>query len=167
MSRSIAGLVLAALSLGVPATSTGQAKQVSLEANPWRGTIGYARQVAEGWYLGGEVGLGIPQIDRTLAPTGHNEDFFDIFHIGPTARYKPDDRLLVIGTLRFGLADLQECSGDCFPGGYIASSVGFFLGWHSLKFGARAVVGRIWKSSQPATGFLSVSPINVVWVHYW
>jgi hypothetical protein len=60
----------------LPVPVCAQCSQLALEANPFRGTLSYARQSAPGWHVGMEVGFGFPQIDRTLFP--EEGDFFDL-----------------------------------------------------------------------------------------
>jgi hypothetical protein len=59
------GLALTA-SRAMPAAA--QRNEVTVEASVLRGTVGYARALGPRTLLGGEVGFGFPQIDRTLSP---------------------------------------------------------------------------------------------------
>lgn len=164
---AIVGLVSGGpLNVGDVATSRQEeapgegGSQISLEANPFRGTLGYTRHVNPEWEVGMTGGFGFPQFDQTLAPDKGN--FEDIFHIGVLTRYEPSEKAALDLDLRIGLADLRDCTGgDCFPGGYIGLSAGMFLGWRHLKFGPRLTLAQYGDQGYRPTRVVAVTPLSV------
>jgi hypothetical protein len=150
----------------LPVPVCAQCSQLALEANPFRGTLSYARQSAPGWHVGMEVGFGFPQIDRTLFP--EEGDFFDLFHLGPFLRFSPSEHASVDLGLRLGVADLHECgASDCWPGLYAGASAAFMVGWRSFRIGPRVTAGWIRESGEPTTGFVSLAPVNLLVLYSW
>lgn len=150
----------------LPAAAPAQRNQLGLEANPFHGTLSYARQTAPGWHVGVQVGFGFPQVDRTLAP--EEGDFFDLLHLGPFVRVEPSDHLAMDLGLRVGAGDLRECeASDCWPGLYTGASAAVMVGWRRFKVGPRLTAGWIDEPAHPRTGFASLSPVNFLFVHGW
>lgn len=153
---------LALLAL-LPASARAQ-RQLSLEANPFHGTIGYGWTTSPGWLLGVEVGIGFPQIDLTLAPAGGS--FLDFAHIGLFARSRPAGPLAFDGRFQLGLAELDGCSG-CVPGAFAALSGGAFIGGRNVKVGPRLTAGFIKDNRDPATFVLNLTPVAVLFTYTW
>lgn len=162
--RRMCGGVVALMLLAQPITA--QRNQLSLEANPFRGTLGYARQSAAEWHAGVSIGFGFPQVDRTLAPA--DGDFLDLFHLSPFVRFSPSVNAAYEAGLRLGFGDLHPCRGsDCLPGLYYGVSGAALFGWRSFKVGPRLTAGVMREGGEPATGFLGLSPVNLLVTHSW
>jgi len=141
-------------------------RQLSLEANPFHGTIGFCTRVAPNWRLGFDAGFGFPQIDRTITPS--DRDLLDFVHVGGLARYAPPGPWSADLGLRAGLAELGECqSGDCFPGAYLGISAGVFVGWPWIRFGPHLLAARVAKSGERPETAVSVAPLNVGLYRTW
>lgn len=94
---------------------------LSLEANPFRGTVSYARAVSTKWDLGVNFGFGAPQIDVTLFK--RRVDFRDFAHVGAMARRHFGNHMLLELGGRAGFADYHECTAsDCWPQLYVGPS---------------------------------------------
>lgn len=150
--------VVLALQVGCASELLGQGRQLSLEANPVHGTLGL------GWpsgsrLIGIQLGVGFPQLDRTLAPS--DESLIDFFHLGVFVRAQPTNRVAIDGRWQIGLAELRGCSG-CLPGFFTALSSGVFVGWRHAKVGARLAGGIIKEQSDPTTFVLNLTPFAVL-----
>jgi hypothetical protein len=145
-----------ALQGGFASALLGQGRQLSLEANPVQGTLGYGWPTASSRVIGVEVGFGFPQLDRTLAPD--EESLIDFLHLGVFVRTEPARRWTIDGRWQIGLAELRGCSG-CLPGLFTALSTGVFVGGRHAKVGARLTGGIIKEAGDPATFVLNLTPL--------
>jgi hypothetical protein len=146
--------------------ATAQRRQISLEATPVHGAIGYG-WVASGRVTGIELGFGFPQVDRTLTPSDH--DLLDIIHIGVFMRSPPARPITADGRLAVGLGELDGCSG-CFPGAVLSASGGAFWGTRHVKIGPRVTTGWITEhgGTDSASGFfLYLRPVAVLFNYAW
>ena len=124
---------------------TAQSRELSLEANPVAGTLGYGWAKPSGMTVGLTFGFGFPQLDRTLAPDG--ESFLDITHVGAFVRGHPARSITLDGRVQVGLAELRGCSG-CMPGFFTGVSGGVFWGGRNVKIGPRIAAGAIREGRQ-------------------
>lgn len=160
--RSLA--VLAVLASVSAADASAQRRELSLEANPFHGTLGY------GWYrspdrvMGIQVGFGFPQLDRTIVPD--DESLLDIMHVGLFMRAKPTRSVALDGRVTIGLAELRGCSG-CFPGAMAAVSGGAFWGGRNVKVGMRVTTGVVNDDRHPPEFVLNVTPVALLFTHAW
>jgi hypothetical protein len=161
-------LLVVALSTGAtfrPAPAQ-PSNELSIEANPFRGSLGYGRRGSGRWYRGISIGFGFPQLDQT--PTPAHTDFRDYAHIAPFVRWTVSERLDVDASWRFGAADLRHCqTSDCWFGLYMGPSVGAMVGWRAVKFGPRVTAG--WYRGPGGTHdrFVGVAPLNVLVTRRW
>jgi hypothetical protein len=156
--------LLLLLVLLLPATVHAQRRQVSLEANPVHGTLGYGWARSPSTFIGVEVGFGFPQLDRTLAPEG-DDSFMDMLHLGVFVRTNPTQRLTFDARAQAGLAELRGCSG-CFPGVFLGTSGAVFWGGRRVKVGPRIKVGMI-NEQQGNPVIVSLTPIAVHFNYTW
>ena len=133
----------------------------SVEANPFRGSVGYSRLASTNWELGGSLGFGFPQLDVTLF-RGKVDDFRDYAHIAAFGRRKFGSRAVLELGGRLGVADYQRCQvSDCWPRLYFGPSVLLAVGGEHVKVGPRFTFGEISSASGDLDVFASVSPINL------
>lgn len=162
MARSTA-VLLALLALSAGAVRA-QGRQLSLEATPVHGTLGYGWATAPGRYVGLEVGFGFPQLDRTLEPT--DETLMDFLHLGVFVRAQPMGAVALDGRVQAGLAELRGCSG-CLPGAFTAVSGGVFFGGRYAKLGPRLTAGVIRENADPAAFVLNLTPVAALFTYTW
>lgn len=159
-----AAIVFSAVgSSGAAAQSSLQVRRnsISIEANPFRGSLSWARAASQNWEVGAGAGFGFPQIDVTLL-RGKRDDFRDYFHVSGIARRHYGKRALLELSARVGFADYQPClASDCWPKFYIGPSALFVVGGEHLKIGPRFTFGEISSPSGDLDVFASVSPVNV------
>lgn len=156
-------LVLALL-VATGADLAAQRRQVFLEFNPVHGTIGYGWALSPTRFAGVEVGLGFPQLDRTLVPS--DKSFLDIAHVGAFLRANPSSAVTLDGRVQLGLAELEGCSG-CLPGVFTGISGGAFFGGRRFKVGPRLTAGAMKESGDPAELVLNLTPVAAVFTHTW
>lgn len=148
--------------------------EFTIEASPFRGSVGWARAVAPGRLLGLELGVGVPQVDRTLHPgKGRRSDttvddpaFEELLHLGAFLRLRPHSRMEVDAGLRVGLADLWECTAsDCWPAGWAGGYLQPMVGGDRWKVGTRLVAGRVGEAEEggpdSATFAVALTPLVV------
>ena len=153
----IAMLVLVLLATAA-ADGRAQGRELSLEANPIAGTLGYGWARSPDLTIGLSFGFGFPQFDRTLAPS--DESFLDIAHVGAFIRSKPARSITLDGRLQVGVAELDGCSG-CFPGVFTGASGGVFWGWRRVKIGPRIAAGVM--RERGATDFvINLTPVSLL-----
>jgi hypothetical protein len=158
----LALLVLAAM----PGRAEGQRRQISLEATPFHGALAYG-WVSPQRVVGVELGIGFPQVDRTLVPSEH--DMLDITHVGVFARTPPGRPVTFDGRLAVGVGELDGCIG-CFFGGVVSASGGAFWGGRHVKIGPRVTTGWISEHGGPdsASGFfLHLRPVALLFTYTW
>jgi hypothetical protein len=158
-------LLAPALLLVFAGAAEAQRNELTLEVNPFHGTLGYGRG-AGGWRFGGEVGFGFPQADRVLAPDLPEEDrisdeFLHFIHLGAFGRYTPSDHVGLDAAAHVGLADLRSCSGDCWPGLFYGGSSSVMVGWRHVKLGPRLTGGWIDEPGHPTTFVLALTPLAI------
>lgn len=141
-----------------------QAREMSLEANPIHGTLGYGWVRSSGLTAGLQVGFGFPQLDRTLAPA--DESFLDITHLGVFLRGNPARSITLDGRIQVGLAELRGCSG-CLPGVFTGASAGVFWGWRHVKVGPRITAGVINEHGDPAEFVANLTPVALLFTYDW
>lgn len=140
---------------------------ISIEANPFRGTVTYSRFASRNWELGGALGFGFPQLDQTLF-RGKTDDFRDYVNLSAIARRHYGKRALLELGARVGVADYQRCdASDCWPRLYFGPSVMFAVGGEHVKVGPRLTFGEINSASGDLDVFASVSPVNVMLSWRW
>jgi hypothetical protein len=162
--RALASIGLAAIGLAAcaaPRAAAAQTRQFTVDVRPVDVALGYAWRVAPARLFGFEVGLGAPQLEKTLTPRGPGfHDLEELFHLGAFVRFVPDERVAVDVGLRASLADVAVCdASDCLPGIYGAGYVSAFYGRRRLKVGALVQAGRIGEPGSPATTVVNVSPL--------
>jgi hypothetical protein len=143
----------------------GQRRQLSLEANPVHGTLGYGWARASGGMMGVELGFGFPQLDRTLEPASDDGAFADIMHIGMYLRSRPTARWEIDGRAQVGFAEYNNCSG-CLPGRFGGASTALFWGGRHVKVGSRLKVG-VLRERDVSHFVVSLTPIAVKLNYAW
>lgn len=161
MTRSwtfvLALLVLASADLAA------QRRQLSLEFNPVHGTLGYGWALTPTRSAGLELGIGFPQLDRTLAPA--DESFLNVAHVGAFLRSSPSNSITLDGRVQIGMAELEGCSG-CLPGTFAGVSAGAFFGGKHLKVGPRLTAGVI-NELDESDFVLNVTPVAALFTYSW
>jgi hypothetical protein len=153
-------LVCAWLLLAISAAdAAAQRRQLSLEANPFHGTLGYGWAVGPDRFAGLEVAFGFPQFDQTLDPA--DESLIDFVHVGAFLRTHPARSVALDARAKLGLAELRGCSG-CLPGVFAALSGAAFFGGRHVKVGPRLTAGVIKESRDPTTFVLNLTPLAVL-----
>lgn len=148
-----------------------QRHHLTLEATPVHGTLGFGWAVGAHRFAGIELGVGVPQIDRTLIPDDdRNVDgdpsFLNLAHLGGFLRFTPAGPLAADLRAMVGIATFDGCS-DCLPGGYLGGSAGAFVGWRHVKFGARLIAGVVKEGSNPSRGFVNLTPFAILVLIDW
>jgi hypothetical protein len=148
-----------------------QRHQLTLEATPVHGTVGFGWAVGAHHFAGIELGIGVPQIDRTLLPDGPVDvegkpTFLNLAHIGGFLRFTPASLLAADLRAMAGIAALDGCS-DCLPGGYLGAGAGAFIGWRNVRFGSRVIGGVIKEGSRPSRGFVNFTPFAILLLVEW
>lgn len=158
----ISTLVLALLAL-TGAELVAQRRQVVLQFNPVHGTLGYGWALTPTHFAGVEVGVGFPQLDRTISHP--DESFMDVAHVGAFVRSQPSSAVTLDGRVQIGLAELRGCSG-CLPGVFTGISAGAFFGGKHLKVGPRLTAGLI--NELDETDFvLNLTPVAALVTYSW
>ena len=139
-----------------------QDREISLEANPFHGTLGYGWVKSPALTAGVQFGFGFPQIDRTLVPD--DESFQDIMHVGVFVRGRPTSSIALDGRIQFGFAELRGCSG-CLPGLFTGASAGVFWGGRRVKIGSRITAGVINEHIGPAAIVVNFTPVALLLTH--
>ena len=151
---------------GIAAAQETNRNAFSVEANPFRGTLSYARATSPSWDVGFNLGFGFPQIDVTLLK--NNAEFRDYFNIGGMARRRFGDRVLLEMGARAGFADYYHCTAsDCWPEVYIGPSVMVAVGGKRVKVGSRLTAGFIMGSGHDLDVFGNLSPLNLLMSWRW
>jgi hypothetical protein len=148
-----------------------QRHQLTLEATPVHGTIGFGWAVGAHRFAGIELGIGVPQIDRTLLPdepldVDGKPTFLNLAHIGGFLRFTPASLLAADLRAMAGIAALDGCS-DCLPGGYLGAGAGACIGWRNVRFGSRVIGGVIKEGSRPSRGFVNFTPFAILLLVEW
>jgi hypothetical protein len=164
----VSPLSIAFAVLAIAASSAAAQRQFSIEATPVHGSIGYGWAVSPTRFAGVEVGIGVPQIDRTLVPSrdvGGVEDagpsFTNFAHIGAFLRGTPASFLTLDAGARIGLAELDGCSG-CVPGAFAGATASAFVGWRRVKFGGRLLGGVIRESGRQSEWIVNLTPFALL-----
>jgi hypothetical protein len=160
----ITWMVLALLCVGA-GEAGAQTRQLSLEANPIHGTLGYGRVRSPTLVAGVQIGFGFPQLDRTLVPD-RDDDFLDIAHIGLFVRTQPSRRVALDGRVQLGIAEYTGCSG-CFPGVFAGISGGAFFGGRNIKIGPRITTGVHNDLNDPAEWIVNLTPVALLFTVDW
>jgi hypothetical protein len=155
-------LLLALALMAAPARAQG--RELALEANPFHGTISYGWSAGPDRFVGVEVGIGVPQLDRTFVPA--DDALVDFAHVGVFLRTRLTPAITLDRRVQLGLAGLDECSG-CLPGVLGALSAGIFWGGRHLKVGPRLTAGVIAEMGNPATAVVNLTPIAVLFTYAW
>lgn len=148
----------------VAADVRAQRHELSLEANPIHGTLGYGWVRSSTMTIGVEAGFGFPQLDRTLAPS--DETFLDFTHVGVFMRARPSASIAVDTRVQLGIAELRGCSG-CLPGIFTGASAGVFWGGRHVKVGPRLTAGVIAEHAEPVTFVVNLTPIALLFTYAW
>jgi hypothetical protein len=121
---------------------------------------GYARQVREDVYLGGELVFGGPALSVTLDPSERSPgdpEFGELIHLAFFTRLVPSERAEVDLGVRGSIADLWPCpASDCLPQPFFGVYVQPMVGWHRFKVGMRLMAGRIGETRQSNAGHTAV-----------
>lgn len=157
-------LLVLVLLTAAAADVRAQSRELSLEANPFHGTLGYGWVRSPTLTAGVQVGFGFPQFDRTLAPDGGS--FMDIGHVGVFVRARPTNSIALDGRIQLGIAELEGCSG-CFPGLFTGASAGVFWGGRNVKVGPRITAGMINEHGDPAEFVLNLTPVALLFTYAW
>lgn len=155
---------LAALACTAAPSELAAQRQVSLEANPVHGTVGYGWTTDGGRLIGVQLGFGFPELDRTLIPG--DESLLDVLHIGLFVRAQPSPSVTLEGSIRSGVAELRGCSG-CLPGLLTSVSGGAFWGGRHVKVGPRLTAGVIAEGGEPTTFVLNLTPLAALFTYTW
>ena len=156
--------LLAAVACAATPSAGAAQREISLEANPVHGTVGYGWATDGGRLIGVQVGFGFPQLDRTLVPGG--ESLIDFLHIGLFMRAQPFRSVALEGGIRTGLAELRGCSG-CLPGLLTSVSGAAFWGGRHVKVGPRLTAGAIREGGEPTTFVLNLTPLAALFTYTW
>jgi hypothetical protein len=152
---------IALLSLLGARAAAAQERQITLDVRPVAATLGYARRLAPGRYLGIEAGIGAPQLEQTLTPRGSGyHDFEELLHLGFFVRLAPTDRVAADVGVRLSVADVAVCeASDCLPGPFGGAYASAFYGRRRLKVGALVEAGRLSEPGEPPRTVVNVSPL--------
>jgi hypothetical protein len=162
MNRTM--LMLLVLLAAAAADVSAQRRELSLEANPIHGTLGYGWVRSPTLTIGVQAGFGFPQFDRTLMPD--DESFLDITHIGVFMRARPARSIALDGRIQLGLAELRGCSG-CFPGIFTGASAGVFWGGRHVKVGPRITTGVIAEHGESTEFVVNLTPVALLFTYSW
>jgi hypothetical protein len=153
--------LLTALLLLLPTTSAASAQsEYSIEGSFVRIGAGYARQVRQDVYLGGELVFGGPVLSVTLHPSESapgDPEFDEFIHLAFFTRLVPSERAEVDLGVRASLANLWPCpASDCLPQPFFGVYVQPMVGWRRFKVGTRFLAGRIGETRQDNAGHTGV-----------
>ena len=154
-------LLVCGLASAAPACAQ---REWSVDVSLYRGTVGYARQVAPRTLAGVEVGIGIPETSHTFTPA-HDQpgfpDYAEFLHVGAFARSRFSPRFDVDSGLRVSVADLWSCpASDCWPELFAGAWVQPMFGWKRVKFGGHLIAGWISESRESSAGSTFLVAIN-------
>ena len=158
-----AGMLIAA-SLAVATPALAQSSEWTVDVSLFRGTVGYAQQVTPRALVGVEVGIGIPEMNHTLTPTGDQPgfpEFSEFLHLGAFMRSPVSQRFDLDTGLRVSVADLWICpASDCWPTLFAGAYVQPMLGWERIKFGGHLIAGWVNESRESSAGSTFTIAIN-------
>ncbi len=147
------------------AASAQERSLYSIEGSLVRIGAGYARQVSENVYLGGELVFGAPVLSVTLHPSESSPgdpEFGEFIHLAFFARLVRSERAEVDLGVRGSVADLWPCpASDCLPQPFFGVYVQPMVGGRRFKVGMRLVAGRIGETradNAGRTGVLALVP---------
>lgn len=161
--------IMAAL-IGLARPALAQEREVTIDLTFFRGVVGYAREFRPGTLAGGELGIGVPYIDLTLAPPGEGgekkPDFGELLHAGVFVRRRVSPRFDVDAGVRASLGGVWPCRvSDCWPSPFMGAYVQPVVAWRRIRFGARLTAGWIGESweggSAGSTFVVGLSPFMV------
>ncbi len=156
------GLVLGSFASTRPVS--GQDREVALAVHPFHGTLSYGWATGADRFLGLEIGIGVPQLDRTLVPG--DDALVDFAHLGVFLRTRVADSITFDRRIQLGLAGLDECSG-CLPGVLGAVSGALFWGRRHVRAGPRLTAGVIAEMGNPAAVVVNLTPVVVLITYAW
>ncbi len=114
--------------------------------------------------MGVELGIGVPQLDRTLVPG--DDALVDFAHVGAFLRTRLAPSITFDRRIQLGLAGLDECSG-CLPGVLGAVSGGLFWGGRHIRVGPRLTAGVIAEMGNPTAVVVNLTPVAVLFAYAW
>jgi hypothetical protein len=164
MRRLACAVIIIAAGLTGATPALAQRNEWTVDVSLYRGTLGYARQVAPRALLGIEVGIGIPETNHTLTPSGDQPgfpDFSEFLHVGGFARFPVSQRFSLDTGLRVSVADLWVCpASDCGPTLFAGAHVQPMFGWARIKFGGHLIAGWVNESRESSAGRTFLIAIN-------
>lgn len=165
-------LLLSGLLLASPLSAQGR-QELTLEASVFKGTVGYARAVAPGVRVGGELGFGFPQMDQTLTPSAGRSgdpDLREYLHGAVFVRQRLTRAVTYDAGVRASVVDLWPCTAsDCWPTGFLGGFLQPMIGGRRLSVGPRLVAGWAWESEngRRPTFTAAIAPVNVRFTFDW
>jgi hypothetical protein len=157
-------MILCSLLMAIFAGDLGAQRQLSLEVNPIHATIGYGWTTAPDRIVGVELGMGVPQLDRTLLPA--DEPLIDFIHLGVFVRSQATPLVVLDGRAQLGLAELYGARAS-LPGTFTALSGGAFVGGRHVRVGPRLTAGMVMEWGNPAAFVVNLTPIALLFTYTW
>jgi hypothetical protein len=166
MRPSLYVAMLIALGLAAATPAVAQHSEWTVDATLFRGTVGYAQQVAPQRLIGVEVGIGIPETSHTLTPS-HDQpgfpDYSEFLHLGGYVRSAVSERFDVDTGLRVSIADLWVCpASDCGPNLFGGVYIQPMFGWARIKFGGHLIAGWVSETRENSGGSTFIAAITPV-----
>lgn len=158
--RWIPALLTACLLLLATASGASAQSVYSIEGSFVRIGAGYAHQVRENVYLGGELVFGGPLLSVTLHPSESSPgdpEFGEFVHLAFFTRLVRSERAEVDLGVRGSVANLWPCpASDCLPQPFFGVYVQPMVGWRRFKVGMRLVAGSIGETRSDNAGHTGV-----------